>query len=137
MMNRASGTSPDHEPRGIDEVPVSLVRNQSSHVADDRRVMRQPERLVHADDRRGEDVLDVDPLVTVTVRSSGTPSATTMRRMASDAHTKQSTWRCFHRERVALQMEIDSARRDKRWRRRRCSSESASDAMATPCGSCA
>ena len=42
----------DDQVRGLDEVPLALVRHERRDVADDRRVMRQPERLVHVDRRR-------------------------------------------------------------------------------------
>ena len=38
------------------------------------------------------------PSWTVTVRAAGTPSATSICRIASDAQMKQSTWRYFHRD---------------------------------------
>ena len=55
---------------------------------------------------------------------------------------KQSTWRYFQRENeLPLQMKVDAPRRDERRRGRPCDdaapSDSASDAIATPCGSCA
>ena len=49
--------------RGVDQVPLPLVRHERGDVPDDRRVMRQEERLVHVDGRRGENMLEVDPFV--------------------------------------------------------------------------
>ena len=55
------------------------------------------------------------PSCTVTVRSAGTPSATSIWRIASDAAMKQSTWRCFQRENELLaQVKVDAPRGDQR-----------------------
>ena len=53
----------DDQVRGLDQMALALVRHERGDVADDRRVVRQPERLVHVDGRRREHVLDVDALV--------------------------------------------------------------------------
>ena len=76
------------------------------------------------------------PSCTVTVRAAGTPSATSICRIASDAQMKQSTWRYFQRD-------IAPLRRWKSTRREATSGglascvliDSASPAIATPCGS--
>jgi hypothetical protein len=78
------------------------------------------------------------PSWTVTARASGTPSATSILRIASDAQMKQSTCRYFQRE-------SELPRRWKSTRRDATSGglascvliESASAAIATACGSCA
>ena len=82
------------------------------------------------------------PSCTVTVRSAATPSATSICRIASDAAMKQSTWRYFQREN-------ELPFRWKSTRRAATSAgigaplaaadpiDSASAAIATPCGSCA
>ena len=81
------------------------------------------------------------PSCTVTVRSAGTPSPTSIRRIASDAAMKQSTCRCFHRENeLPLQMKVDAARRDERRRPPapvRCRATAPATPSPTPCGSCA
>ena len=51
------------EMRGVDQVALALVRHERGDVADDRRLMRQPERLVDVDRRRRDDVVDVDAFV--------------------------------------------------------------------------
>ena len=84
--------------RGLDEVALALVGNQRGDVADDRRMMGQPERLVHVDGRRRAHVIDVDAFVNGHRPFGDTPSATSIWRMASEAAMKQSTWRCFQRE---------------------------------------
>ena len=80
------------------------------------------------------------PSWTVTVRSAGTPSATSICRIASDAAMKQSTCRYFQRENE-LPFRWKSTRRDATsagaGRAPTAPSDSASAAMATPCGSCA
>ena len=123
---------------------LALVRHERGDVADDRRVMRQPERLVHVDRRRGEHVLDVDAFV-----NRDRPLG---RHAVGDEHLPDRLGRgdeAVHlpmlppRERIAFEMKIDAARRDER---RRAAAgrlvdaapiDRASDAIATPCGSCA
>ena len=51
------------EVRRLDQVPLAFVRHERRDVADDRRLMGQPERFVHVDRRPREHVLDVDALV--------------------------------------------------------------------------
>ena len=53
----------DDDGGGVDQVPLSLVRDERGHVPDDRRVPRQPELLVQVARRRGVDALEIDPFV--------------------------------------------------------------------------
>ena len=54
---------PHHARRGVEQVPLALVRHQRRDVADDRRALRQPEFPVHVERRQPGDAVDVDPLV--------------------------------------------------------------------------
>ena len=126
---------------GLDEMALALVRHERGDVADDRRVVRQPERLVHVDRRRRAHVVDVDAFVDGDRPIGGTPSATSICRIASEAAMKQSTCRCFQRENELLRAG-GNRRGATRRAPGRCGagpapSDSASDAIATPCASCA
>ncbi len=54
---------PDDEVRGLDQVTVPFVRHQRGDIADDRRAVGQPECLVDVDGRRRQHMVDVDALV--------------------------------------------------------------------------
>ena len=88
-----------HEVRGVDQMALPFVRHERRDVADDRRAVRQPERLVHVDRaarrRRARRRCLRAPSPS---DRPGTPSATSICRIASDAAMKQSTWRYFQRE---------------------------------------
>ncbi len=108
-----------HEVRGVDQVALSLVRHQRGDVADHRRAVRQPERLVHVHRpaRRATCSTSI-PSCTVTVRSAGTPSAIEHlpdRLGRGDEAVDLAVLPA--RERVALEVEVDAARRDQRRRR--------------------
>jgi hypothetical protein len=51
------------ERRGFDQVALPLVRDERRHIADERRLVRQPELFVQSCRRRGVDAAEVDPLV--------------------------------------------------------------------------
>jgi len=53
----------DDERRGVDEMPLAFMRHEGRDVADDRRAVREPERLVDVHRRRRVDQLEVDPFV--------------------------------------------------------------------------
>ena len=138
MTNRASGISLHDQMRGFDQMPLALVRHQRGDVADDRRVMRQPERLVHVDRRRREDVLDVDAFVHRDRPLRG--------HAVGDQHLADRFGRGDEavdlpmlpsRERVASDESRRGARRRAPAPAPATPSDSASDAIATPCGSCA
>ena len=131
------GDFADDERRGLDEVALTLVRHQRGDVADERGLMGKEQLFVKVGaaaplSTRSRSM----PSCTVTVRDSGTPSATSMRRIASDAQMKQSTCRYFHRD-------IAPLRKWKSTRREATSGglascvliDSARPAIATPCGS--
>ena len=132
----------DDQARRLDEVALPLVRNQRRNVADDRRAVRQEERFVDVDRRRGDATCSTSiPSCTVTVRSAGTPSATSIWRIASEAAMKQSTCRYFQRE-SELPLRWKSTRRDATSAGTRTPfvawsgpSTTPSAAIATPCGS--
>ena len=79
------------------------------------------------------------PSCTVTVSRPARRRRASIWRIASDAQMKQSTWRYFQRESaLPLEVEVDAARRDQRAASLGCVLiDSASAAIATPCGSCA
>ena len=52
-----------HQPRGLDQMALSLVRHERGHVADDRRLVRQPEILVEVRRRGGLDASEIDAFV--------------------------------------------------------------------------
>ena len=140
MTNRASGISLNDQVRGLDQVPLAFVRHQRGDVADDRRLMGQPEGLVHVDRRRREHVLDVDafvnrdrPLAGNAVGDQHLPDRFRRGDEAVDLAMFPA------RERIAVQMKVDAPRRDQRRRSAvaRARATAPSDAIATPCGSCA
>jgi hypothetical protein len=53
----------DDKVRGVDQVPLPLVRHQRRDIADNRRAVREKQRLVQVHRRRRRNVIDVDPLV--------------------------------------------------------------------------
>ena len=96
---------------------LALVRHERRDVADDRRVMRQPERFVDVDRRRRDDMLDVDAFVDRDRALGG--------HAVGDEHLPDGFRggdEAVHlpllppRERVAAEMKIDAARRDERRR---------------------
>ena len=107
----------DHQMRGLHEMPLPLVRDERGDVADDRRLMRKPERLVHVHRRRRDDVLDVDPFVD--------GDGLCGRHAVGHEHLADGVRGGDEavdlpvlpaRERVAFEMKIDAARRDQRGR---------------------
>ena len=99
------------------QVALPFVRHERGDVADHRRAMRQPERLVHVHRRRGGDVLDVDafmngdgPIRRHSIRQEQAADRVRRRDEAVDLPVFPP------RERIALQVEVDAARRDERRR---------------------
>ena len=139
----------DHEPRvrhlahderrRLDQVPLALVRHQRGDVADDRRAVRQPELLVQLRGRRPRRrARDRCLRWTVTARARRTPSATQhladrLRRADEAVHlvgTSSARARC----------PSGGSRRAAPRPAARFGCvliDSASAAIATPCGSCA
>ena len=106
--------------RGLDEVPLSLVRHQRRDVADDGCMMRQPENLVYVDSRSGGDVIDVNPFVNGDRAFGG--------HAICDEHPADCLGggdEAIHlpmlpaRERVAVHVKVDAPRRHERRRPRR------------------
>ena len=104
--------------RRLDQVALALVRHERGDIADDRRMMRQPERFVNVDRRRGVDVIDVDAFVHRD-RSVG-------RHAVADQHLPDGVRRGDEavdlpvlpaRKRIRLEMEVDAPRGDERRRR--------------------
>ena len=52
-----------HEGRRVDEVALPFVWDERCHIADNRRLVREPELLVHVQRRRSTDALEVDPVI--------------------------------------------------------------------------
>jgi len=105
----------DNQVRGFDEMPLAFMRDERRDIADDGRLVREPERFVHVDRRRSDDVIDVDAVVHGhgvigghAVGEEHLPDRFGRRDEAVDLPVLPS------RERIALQMEVDAAGRDQR-----------------------
>ena len=112
------GNLTHHQVRGFDEIALSLVRHQCGDVANERRVMRQPQRFVHVDGGRRGNVRDIDALVH-RHRAIG-------RHAVGDQHAPDRLGRGDEaidlpvlpsRQRVVLQMKVDPSRGYERRRR--------------------
>ena len=78
------------EVRRVDEMPLAFVRHERGDVADDRRVVGSQNASCTFTAGAASTCSTSMPSCTVTVRSAGTPSATSIWRIASDAAMKQS-----------------------------------------------
>ena len=103
--------------RGVDEMALTLVRHQRRDVADDRRVVRQPEGLMDVDRWRCGHVFDVDAFVDRDRPLGG--------HAVGDEHLADGFRRgdeAVHlpvlpsRKRIAAEVKVDAARRDERRR---------------------
>ena len=103
--------------RRLNQVPLTFVRHERADIADDRRLMRKKERLVDVDGRRGEHVLDVDAFVHRDDVRFGNAIGHEHRPDRIRGGDETIDLPVFpSRERIALEMKIDAARRDQRWR---------------------
>ena len=127
-----------HERRGVDQVPLTLVGHQRADVADDRRVRRQPERRVHAGRLDVRDALDVDAFVhRHDLRGRDAVGAQDARNRVGGGD-ERPTCRYFHFENEFV-LRWKSTRRDATSGGTGCAVDidSASAAIETACGSCA
>jgi hypothetical protein len=106
----------DDDRGGIDQMALPLVRDERGDVADDRRVVRQPELGVQVDRRRGGDVREIDAFVD--------GDGVRRRHAVGDDHVANRVGRADEavhlpvlpaRKGVPLHVEVDAARRDQRW----------------------
>ena len=111
------------EVRRFNQVPMTLVRDERAHVADDRRMMRKKERLVNVDGRSGEHMLDVDAFVHRDDMRFGNTIGDEHRADRVGCRDEAVDLSVFpSRKRVALEMKVDPARCHERrrpaaWRR--------------------
>ena len=93
---RASAGRPDAPPRSGSAAPCAAPAPRRCRRPARRAAGRTPR--ARSPPARPATCSTSMPSCTVTVRSAGTPSATSIWRIASDAAMKQSTWRYFQRE---------------------------------------